>query len=194
MLKWGNEIVVVSLKRRADLIMVPNIHKMTITVDFKCMMLLESEMSKLYRALGRKTDPEYCEFWEELRQAELNHIALLNDLYKELFRGNIRLRENHFRAQATNTSRDFVRDKMKFIRENDITMKEALDIAYTVEHSTLDGVMLKMFDDEEEHVKETFARLSDETKMHRDTIAEMVDNYQEPSLFRRVVEKFRNSQ
>ena len=134
----------------------------------------EQTISQLYQAYAEKF-PDYQKFWANLSSEEIEHSNWISDLNSKVNQGLISFSEERFKIEAIETFLKYLQQRLADIKEEKISLINALSIALDIENSLIERKFFEVFESDSEGLKYTLLSLAAATEFHRTKIKKILD-------------------
>ncbi len=132
--------------------------------EIELMSNYESMISELYQKFA-DTFPEHYDFWKSISDEEIEHSSWIITLSDDVDSGVLKLHKSVFTEKFRFETIDKLRDLLNNYSDN-ITLKEACDIALAIEQHMLEKEYLSLFSGGHEAFVELTENLAKETREH----------------------------
>jgi hypothetical protein len=134
----------------------------------------EEAICDLYKAYADKF-PEFREFWSQLATEETGHAAWIRKFSDKLSDGSAVLKEGRFRIPAIETSIQYLNGYTQKARKETMDITHALTIALDIENALIDRKFFEVYETDDKELIETLNLLEQETRRHRQTVEDMLN-------------------
>ena len=135
----------------------------------------EGCVADLYRVYAEKF-PEVAEFWKNLVHEEEAHEQILIGLVAGLRTGEFFVRNKVFSSNVWESIVD-IQGKISEARAKDMTLREALLVAVSLESGFLEQSYFRVVDGDGSRFKSAFLALAEDTQRHQDSLKEMLAKF-----------------
>ncbi len=132
--------------------------------EIEIMSNYESMISELYQKFA-DTFPEHHDFWQKISEEEIEHSTWIITLGEDLDTGVLKLHKSVFTEKLINETIGKV-EKLLENYSDDITLKEACDIALSIEQHMIEKEYLSLFSSDDESFNELTDNLAAATREH----------------------------
>ena len=133
----------------------------------------EESISQHYKIYSERFS-EYKDFWSDLTEQEKNHAQWIRDLAREAKKGLVIINEKRFDKESVLEFQKHLKGMLAFIRENDISIKRALEDGLSIEKFLLEKNFFEVFQTEVPELKATVNRINEDVKKHRTDIERLL--------------------
>ena len=134
----------------------------------------EEAVSKLYKAYAEKF-PAHKGFWSRLAEEEIGHAGWIRKLHSKVKEGSVYFNEGRFKIEAIQTSLDYLNDWLVKARKEEISLINALSLAWDIENALMERKYFEIFEGDSVELKHVLTDLADSTKNHRDRVKRALD-------------------
>ena len=115
------------------------------------------------------------DFWNTLAMEEVNHAQWIRDLYSKVKAGLVSFNEKRFNKESVKEFQNHLKVALSYIRENKISLKEALGDSLKIERMVLERNFFEVFQTDSPELKEKLERIIEDTKKHRMQIEQLLE-------------------
>lgn len=137
------------------------------------MAQIEETIGQHYQVYAEKFKGEK-DFWSKLASQEADHAQWIRDLYAETEKGTVSFNEARFDKESVKEFRKHLGDMLAYIRETDMSLKEALEDSLKVEKMLLEKNMVEVFQTDSPELQETINSIVEQTMEHRRSIEDLL--------------------
>jgi rubrerythrin len=126
----------------------------------------EESISQHYKIYSERFR-EYKNFWLDLSSQEQNHAQWIRDLAGQAKKGLVIINEKRFDKESVLEFQKHLKGMLAYIRENDVSIKQALEDGLSIEKFLLEKNFFEVFETEVTELKATISRINEDVKKHR---------------------------
>jgi rubrerythrin len=134
----------------------------------------EEAIGDLYDAYATAF-PDQGDFWSTLANEERGHAAWIRMMYSKVEDGVIEIGEGRFNAKAIETSLGYVKRWITDAQHSAVDLQTALSIALDIENALIERSFYKVYDTDNETLRQVFNALVEGCRQHRARIVESLD-------------------
>jgi rubrerythrin len=132
----------------------------------------EEAVGELYDTYA-EVFPQRNNFWKQLAIEERGHATWLRNMYPHVEDNSVTFDEGRFNVKALETSIRYL--KKWALEARDIELINALSIAMDIEGGIIERNYFKVFDSDNEDLKQVFNSLVEACKQHKKRVSDALD-------------------
>jgi rubrerythrin len=118
---------------------------------------------------------DHKDFWNTLAMEEGNHAQWIRDVYSKVKDGLVTFNEKRFNKESVIEFKNHLHDALSYIREKNISLKEALMDSLKIERMVLERNFFEAFQTDSSKLNEKLERIIEDTKTHRTRIEQLLE-------------------